>query len=143
MSTGIDASGIWDRPLPELDPVSTHYWEAASRGELLIQHCPLCGARQHYPRAVCAACGSTPEWEGASGRGKVNTFTIVRQYGMAPFNAGVPYVVAMIDLAEGPRMMSNVIGCDVSDVRIGMEVEVQMIVAEAGVGVPFFRPVRT
>ena len=130
----------WQRPLPELDPVSTHYWEAASRGELLIQHCPSCDARQHYPRAVCTTCGSAPEWQTASGRGTVDTFTIVRQYGMPPFATEVPYVVAIIELEEGPRMMSNITDCNVDEVRIGMAVEVHMVVAEPGVGIPFFRP---
>lgn len=132
--------GAWQRPLPETDPVSERYWAAAAEGRLLIQRCAACGHRQHYPRAVCTACGATPEWEEASGRGTVYTYTIVRQYGMPPFDALVPYVVAMIDLVEGPRLMSNVVDCAPEEVHIGMEVEAVMRIAEPGVGVPFFRP---
>jgi uncharacterized protein len=130
----------WLRPLPAKDAVSAPYWEACARGELLIQHCPSCGNRQFYPRAVCTACGGDPEWETTSGRGTVHTFTIIRQNYAKPFRELLPYVVAMIELDEGPMMMGNVTGIDAEDVRIGMPVEVYMVEAEEGLGVPFWRP---
>ena len=130
----------WERPLPALDPVSRRFWEAASGGELLIQHCPVCGARQFYPRAVCATCGATPDWERASGLGTVHTFTVIRQNHARPFRNELPYVVAVIELDEGVRMMGNVTGCEVGDVHIGMRVEMYPVEAEPGVGVPFWRP---
>ena len=77
----------------------------------------------------------------ATGRGTVYTFTIVRQYGMAPFASMVPYVVAMIELPEGPRLLGNVTDCDPESVRIGMEVEMYALLAEPDVGVPMWRPV--
>ena len=132
----------WTRPLPAPDPVSTPYWEAAARGELLIQRCPACGNRQHYPRAVCTTCGETPEWEQASGRGTIYTFTVIRQNYARPFRDELPYVVAMVDLEEGPRLMGNVTGCEVDDVHIGMPVEMHTEVAAEGIGVPFWRPAR-
>jgi uncharacterized OB-fold protein len=128
----------WERPLPAKDHVSTPFWEAASRGELLIQRCPS-GHRQFYPRAVCKVCGSDPEWERASGRGTVHTFTIIRQNHARPFRDELPYVVAMVELDEGVRMMGNITDCPVDDVHIGMPVEVHMVEAEPGVGVPFWR----
>ena len=140
MSAADGTAAEWDRPLPAPDPVSTPYWEAAARGELLIQHCPACGSRQHYPRAVCKECGSTPEWEQASGRGTIYTYTVVRQSHARPFRDLLPYVVAMVELEEGPRMMGNVTGCDVDAVHIGMPVEVYTEVAAEGIGVPFWRP---
>jgi uncharacterized OB-fold protein len=130
----------WERPKPAKDPVSGPYWEAAARGELLIQHCPSCGNRQWYPRAICTACGAVPEWEQASGRGSVHTFTIIRQNYAKPFRNELPYVVAMIELDEGPMLMGNVTDVDVETVHIGMPVEVYMIEAEEGLGVPFWRP---
>jgi hypothetical protein len=120
--------------------VSKPFWEAASRGELLIQRCPS-GHRQFYPRAVCKVCGADPEWEPASGRGTVHTFTIIRQQHARPFRDELPYVVAMVELDEGVRMMGNITDCAVDEVRIGMPVEVHMAAAEPGVGVPFWRPV--
>jgi uncharacterized OB-fold protein len=130
----------WSRPLPQPDNVSAPYWEAAARGELLIQRCPDCGRRQFYPRAVCTGCGGDPEWERASGRGAVHTFTVVRQSYAKPFRDELPYVVAMIELDEGPMLMSNVTDCPVHDVRIGLLVEAHFVPAAENIGVPFFRP---
>jgi uncharacterized OB-fold protein len=98
----------WVKPLPAPDGVSAPFWKAAAEGRLLIQRCPACGHRQFYPRALCTACGADPEWMEASGRGTVHTFTIVRQHGQRGFKEELPYVVAIIELEEGPRMMGNV-----------------------------------
>jgi hypothetical protein len=129
----------WERPLPRPDNVSKPFWEAASRGQLLIQRCPS-GHRQFYPRAVCRVCGDDPEWEQASGRGTVHTYTVIRQNHARPFRDELPYVVAMVDLVEGVRMMGNITGCAPDEVYIGMPVEVRMVQAEPDVGVPFWRP---
>lgn len=127
------------RPLPKLDPVSTEYWEALTRSELLIQRCPECGHRQFYPRALCTACAADPEWEHASGRGVVHTFSVIRQNPAEPFSQFVPYVVAIVELEEGPRLMTNVIGCPPDEVSIGLEVEVEFVEADEGVVLPFFK----
>lgn len=124
----------WNKPLPALDPVSSVYWRAAAEGRLLIQHCPACGQRQHYPRAVCTRCGGTPEWEEASGRGTVHTFTVIRQNGAPGFRDDGPYVVAMIELEEGPRLMGNV-SHPVDEVYVGMAVRAYVALAEPDVGV--------
>ncbi len=129
-----------DRPLPRPDPVSAPFWEATTRGELLIQHCPACGHRQFYPRALCTACAATPEWETARGRGTVHTFTVIRQNHATPFRDLLPYVVAMIELDEGPMLMGNVVGCAIDDVTIGMPVEVFFEPAGDDVSLPFWRP---
>ena len=130
----------WAKPLPEPDPVSGPYWSAAAEGRLLIQRCPGCGHRQFYPRALCLACGAEPEWEEASGRGTVHTFTVVRQQGAAAFRDEAPYVVAMIDLEEGPRMMGNLTGCPVDQVSIGMAVRAYALEAAPGIGIPQWEP---
>lgn len=130
----------YDRPAPDPDGVTRPFWEAAGRGELLIQRCPACGHRQFYPRPLCTACGGDPEWERASGRGVVHTFTVVRQFAARPFRDQLPYVVAMIELDEGVRMMGNVTGCAVEDVEIDMAVEAYAVRTEDGLGVPFWRP---
>ena len=130
----------WERPLPAGDPVSSHYWAEAAEGRLVIQLCPSCGQRQFYPRAICTSCGGDPEWEEASGRGTVYTFTVIRQQGAKPFRDELPYVVAMIKLDEGPMMMGNITGCEVDVVTVGMPVEAYVVEAAPGVGVPFWRP---
>jgi uncharacterized OB-fold protein len=134
------AASVTARPLPEVDNVSRPYWEAAARGELVYQECPACGHRQLYPRAVCAACAADPEWRTASGRGVVHTFTVIRQNWVEPFRSLVPYVVAVVELEEGPRMMTNLTDCDVDRVRIGMPVEAHFVPVEEGLAVPFWRP---
>jgi uncharacterized OB-fold protein len=131
----------WLKPLPQPDNVSRRYWAAAARGELLIQECPDCGERQFYPRALCASCGGEPEWLTASGRGVVHTFTVIRQYGMPPFVDELPYVVAMVELEEGPMIMGNVTGGSVDDVHIGMAVEAHFTKVDDDIGIPYWKPV--
>jgi len=134
-----DPSGAWTGPVPDVDPISAPYWAAAAEGRLLVQECPACGHRQHYPRAVCTLCAATPEWLETSGRGTVYTFTIVRQYNMPPFATMVPYVVAMIELPEGPRVLGHVTDCDPAEVRIGAEVQMYAVHADDGIGIPMWR----
>jgi uncharacterized OB-fold protein len=128
------------RPLPHPDHVSKHYWEAAADGKVLYQECPACGHRQFYPRAMCTACAAEPEWREASGRGTVHTFTIIRQNWAMPFKDELPYVVAMVELDEGVKMMTNITDCDVDDVHVGMPVEAHTVRVEDGLGIPFWKP---
>jgi uncharacterized OB-fold protein len=130
------------RPIPRPDNASAEYWKAQADGRLLYQQCPKCGNRQLYPRSCCTACGETPEWQEASGRGTVHTFTIIRQNYAQPFRDMLPYVVAIIELEEGPRLMSNVTDCDVADVRIGMPVEAYTLDLDEEVGLTLFRPAK-
>jgi uncharacterized OB-fold protein len=125
-----------DRPQPGTDTLSEVFWDACRRGELLIQRCPACGHRQFYPRLLCTACGATPEWETTAGRGTVYTFTVIRQNYAKPFRELLPYVVAMVELDEGPRIMGNVTGCEVDDMTVGLPVEVWF-----DEGVPYWRPI--
>jgi uncharacterized OB-fold protein len=128
------------RPLPRTDAVSAPYWRAAAEGRLVYQECPACGHRQLYPRAMCAACAATPEWRDAGGRGVVHTYTVIRQNWAKPFREQVPYVVAMIELDEGPRVMSNIVGCEPDAVHIGMRVELETVRIDDEIGLPFWRP---
>jgi len=130
----------WTKPLPLPDNVSAPYWQAAAEGRLLIQRCPACGNVQWYPRALCTACGGDPEWLEAAGRGTVHTFTVIRQYGMKPFRDELPYVIAMVELEEGPLVFGSVTGCDPDAVSIGMPVEVHFRRAADDVGIPYWRP---
>ena len=141
MSPDVVTDTEWTRPIPRPDAVSAPYWEAAARGELLIQECTSCGHRQFYPRAVCTDCGGDVDWLTCSGRGTVHTFTVIRQNWAAPFKELMPYVVAMVELEEGPRMMTNLTDCTPDDVSIGMPVEAYVVKVEDGLGLPFWRPV--
>jgi uncharacterized protein len=130
----------WTKPLPALDPVSEVFWSGAAEGRLMVQRCGSCGQYQYYPRALCLACGSDPEWEEVSGRGRVYTFTVIRQNGASAFRGETPYVVAMIDLEEGARMMGNITGCPVDEVYVGMSVGAYAVQAEPGVGIVQWEP---
>jgi uncharacterized OB-fold protein len=133
----VDVTGV---PMPEPDNVSAPYWRALAGGTLLFQECPACGHRQLYPRAMCTECAATPEWREASGRGTVHTFTIIRQNWAEPFRDRVPYVVAMVELDEGPRLMTNITGCALDDVHIGLAVELHAVRIDDDLGLPYFGP---
>ena len=95
------------------------FFEALADGRFMLQRCAACGEWVFYPRAVCPHCGGGPlEWRAASGRGTVYATSVVRR---RP-EQGPPYNVALIDLAEGPRMMSRVERIAPEAVRIGMAV---------------------
>jgi uncharacterized protein len=101
------------------------YWEGCKNHELLIQQCSDCGQYQFYPRIMCTNCTSREvNWVKATGRGKIISFTIVYRAISKAYLAETPYVVALIELEEGPTMMSNVVQCDLKDVEVGMSVEV-------------------
>ena len=98
------------------------------QGRLVIQRCPSCGAAPVLsPGDLHLLRRAIPEWEEASGRGIVYTFTVIRQHGAKPFRDELPYVVAMVKLDEGPMMMGNITGCEVDDVTIGMPVEAYVV----------------
>lgn len=101
------------------------FWEGTLAGELRVQVCGACGNRQLPGGPCCASCLSQDlSWQPASGRGTVFSFTIVRHVFHPAFAERVPYALADIALEEGPVLTSNVTGCPVEDVRIGMPVEV-------------------
>ena len=129
------------KPLPPINPASQPFWDACAKGRLLLQRCGDCGHLQLYPRLLCAACGSRNlEWAQASGRGTGQTFTIIRRAVSAAFEPDAPYVVALVDLEEGPTLMSNIIGCDPASVAIGQPVRVTFEARGEGIAVPQFEP---
>ena len=127
--------------LPTPDAETQPWWDAAKEGRLLIKRCDDCGQPHFYPRPFCPHCWSTAvAWEEASGRATLYTFSIVRRNDLPPFNDRVPYVAAVVDLEEGVRMMTNVVGCELEDVEIGMALEVQFQPISDDVTIPVFRP---
>ncbi|MBC7164295.1 MAG: Zn-ribbon domain-containing OB-fold protein [Roseovarius sp.] len=129
-----------EKPLPVIDHDSAPYWEAAREGRLDIPLCGDCGKHHFYPRAVCPYCHSDKlRFDTVSGRGKVHTFTIARRPAGPAFADDVPYVVALIELDEGPRMMSRIQTDDPEKVHIGARVEVTFVKASDEVTFPYFR----
>ncbi|MEI8400086.1 MAG: Zn-ribbon domain-containing OB-fold protein [Alcaligenaceae bacterium] len=112
-------------PIPVANPDSQVYWDSANQERLMIRHCKACNVLHFMPRYLCPACWSTElEWIQASGFGVVHSFTVVRRAPMKEFDHLVPYVVALIELSEGPRMMANILGPDALTTRIGDQVKV-------------------
>ncbi len=128
------------RPAPPPDPDSAPYYAAALEGRVLVQRCDRCGRHQLYGRALCTACGGPVQWVEASGRGTVYTFTVIRQQYARPFRDHLPYVVALVDLAEGPRVMTNIVGCEPDQVWIGMPVVARCEPVSDRAGIVLFAP---
>lgn len=130
------------KPVPVPTRETQPYWDGCKKHELHIQRCAACRHYQFYPRLYCTACMSDRvEWVKASGRGKVLSFTIVYRPVTQAFAADVPYVVALITLAEGPQMMSNIVDCVPEKVHIGMSVEVTFEDWTEEISAPKFKPV--
>ena len=133
----------YKKPLPVLQPWSEPFWEGTRAHKLLIQECQACGVKIFYPRKACPECWSSElGWSAASGRGKVFSHTVTLGGVEAKFADDLPYVLAMVDLEEGIRMMGNVVECDPEEVSIGMEVEVVFQQVTDEITLPQWRPVR-
>ena len=130
------------RLIPPTTPVTEPYWQAAANGELKIQHCSDCGAIQFPPRANCASCGSDElRWEAVSGEGTIYTFTVAYRPPHPVFANQCPLVVAVVELKEGPRLMTNVVDCEPGDVNVGMPVQVTFLAIEdSDKLLPVFKP---
>jgi uncharacterized OB-fold protein len=128
--------------LPTPDAETQPYWDAAREGKLLIKQCGACGRAHFYPRPFCPHCWSTDvTWEEASGRGTLYTYSIVRRNDLPPFGLRVPYVAAVVDLEEGPRMQTNLEGYEAeADIQIGMAVQVAFREETDEFTFPVFRP---
>jgi len=131
------------KPLPVLgDDLSRAYWEAAREGRLLVQRCRACGEHQLYPRGHCVHCfAPDPEWVEAKGTGRLHTFSVVHRTATPGFADEVPYAVVQVKLAEGPKMISNLVGVKPHDIRIGMPVQVVFEDLSDEVTLPKFAPV--
>ncbi|MDA7595138.1 OB-fold domain-containing protein [Luminiphilus sp.] len=126
------------RPTPIPTPTEQPFYDACQRGELLLQHCDHCEHVVFYPRTHCDACqGDALSWLPASGEGTIATYTVVRRGVSADFPA--PYIIALIDLAEGPRMMSQIIDADPETVSSGLSVTVDFESWSDSIRLPVFR----
>lgn len=131
----------YQKPLPIVNEESRPFWEACKRHELVLQKCKDCGEIRFYPRALCGNCLSTStEWIRASGKGTVYSFTVTYQNRGAGFRDELPYVLAYVELEEGIRMLTNIVGCDPESVYIGMPVMVTFDEVTEAITLPKFTP---
>ncbi len=128
------------KPAPVPTDVSQGYWAAFQEGTLVAQYCPQCSRLQHYPKPVCGGCWSSElEWRPLAGTGTVYTFGIVHRGPSREFS-DTPYVVALIDLDEGVRMMSSIATDDPGALRIGDRVRVKAE-QRGDTAIPVFEPI--
>jgi uncharacterized OB-fold protein len=128
-------------PAPIVNPEAEPYWRGAAEGRLLLQRCRECEAVVWYPRGLCPACGGTRlEWFEASGRGRVYSYTVIRRGATGPYDGAAPYVLAYVELDEGPRVLTNLVECDAEAVQIDDVVEAVFHDTGEGSALVRFRP---
>jgi len=131
-------SPLGPMPQPTLD--DQEFWEACNRDELVIQQCAECGTLRHLPRPMCPKCYSLQyQWPVMSGRGTVHSYTVIHNPAHPALRDRVPYNVVLVELEEGPRVVSNVVDTPSEGIHVGMPVVVLFQEVAPGVKLPKFR----
>ena len=126
--------------LPSPDVETKPFWDGCREGRFLLRHCNACGRDHFYPRPFCPSCWSEDvSWREASGRATLYTYSVVHVNDLPPFPERVPYVAAVVDLEEGPRVMTNVEGVPFDALEIGMALVVDFKAISDDVTIPVFR----
>lgn len=129
------------KPLPTPDADSTAFWRGLAQGKLLLQHCLDCASVQYYQQGMCRRCGGERlEHRPASGRGKVHSFSVVHRAPGPAFKRDVPYAVLLVELEEGPRMISSLTGANPESVTFDMPVELVCEKLSDEIALPRFKP---
>lgn len=127
--------------LPTIEADTQPFWDAARDGRFLLRRCADCGRPHHYPRPFCPYCWSEDvPWEDASGRATLYTYSTVFLNDLPPFGDQVPYVAAVVDLEEGPRVMTQIVDAEPAELHLGMPLEVVFRPLTDEITAPYFRP---
>jgi uncharacterized OB-fold protein len=130
------------KPVPIADEASKPFFDGARERKLMIQKCVMCGAVMWPVKPRCDNClGAKLEWTQASGKGTLYSFTLMHQVYHPGFAAEVPYNIAEVDLEEGLRIITNIVGCPNAALQIGMPLEVTFEDVTDEVTLPKFKPV--
>lgn len=122
-------------PSPAITPENQPYFDAAAKGLLLLKYCDDCKRFHHYPRAICPHCFSAAtRWVESQGTGTIYTFSVLR------LGTPTPFSLAYVQLTEGPRVMTNLVDCDLDALEIGMDVRVVFKPSKDGTMIPMFTP---
>ncbi len=126
------------RPVTRLDE---EFWAHCAEERLCFQVCTSCDTWRHLPRTMCARCGSAQwSWRASNGRGSLYSWTVTHQAMLPQFDSEVPYVVAVVELEEGVRMVSQLRGVEVKDLALGSPLDLYFERFEEGLVLPMFRP---
>lgn len=129
------------KPLPGVDVEAAPFWEYCKKHELRMQKCTQCGHVRNPPSILCPKCHSMDvAWKKLSGKGKVYSYTVFHRLYHEAFRNDIPYAVGIIQLDEGPRMLSNIIGCKIEDIKIDMPVKVYFEDITDKFALPKFKP---
>jgi uncharacterized protein len=127
--------------VPKPDVLTQPYWDGAREGKLLLQTCRQCGHVWHPPLPICPEChANNYEWRPSAGSGTVYSCTIVHHVAHVASQGRTPYLVALVTLDEGPRLVANILNCAMDDVRIGMPVVLTFQDILPGITLPQFEP---
>jgi uncharacterized protein len=136
----ITAEEALKKPLPSPDGDTAALWAGMREGKLLLQHCGKCGNVEYYQQQLCRRCGSEDlVAKPASGRGKVHSFSVVHRAPGPAFKDDVPYAVLLVELAEGPRMISTYAGGPPEDVTFDMDVRLVFDQVSDEIALPRFQ----
>ena len=128
-----------DKPRPRISPDNAPFWDGCRNHELLLPTCQDCAKAHLPPGPVCPFCfGDRLEWKRASGRGTVTTFTVVHQPWFPAFKTEIPYNIVQVELAEGPRLVANVVPA--TGLHVGLPVEVVFDDVASDLTLPRFKP---
>jgi uncharacterized OB-fold protein len=133
----------YSKPLPIIDEDTAPYWKYCKQHELRMQKCSDCGHIRFPASVLCPACHSMDaQWMKLSGKGKIFSYVVFRQAYHPAYKGDIPYVVAIIQLEEGPRMESNIIDADVDEIEIGMSVKLVFDDVTDSISLPKFKLVK-
>jgi uncharacterized OB-fold protein len=140
----VSGFSVGERPIPEPDEWSQAFFDATLRGELLLQRCGACGRWMWPVKVRCIEClADELRWEPASGLGTLYSYTLVHQLVHPGFKAEMPYNLALVDLDEGVRTHSSIVGIGNDELRVGMRLSVVFVPASEHIAVPMFQPAST
>ncbi len=129
------------RAAPRPEGLDAEFYAHCASGRLCLQRCRACGSWRHLPRPMCAGCGSPDwEWRASSGRGRIYSWTVTHRAPHPAFAAETPYVVAVVELEEGVRLVSRLRDLPPERVALGLPVEVAFELVSDEIAVPCFRP---
>ena len=132
--------GVLPNIAPKPSAENLPFWEGTAAGKLILPRCRACSYVIWYPRLLCTQCGSDDiEWIEASGRGTIYSCTVTHK-GQGAYRDSGPFVLAYVELEEGPRLMTNIVGCEPGSVQIGQAVQVVFHDTGQGSAVPRFQP---
>jgi uncharacterized OB-fold protein len=130
--------------LPVIEDDTRPFWDAAHDRRFILRSCRACGLAHYYPRPFCPSCWSDDvEWIEGSGRATLYTWSKVYRNDLPPFHEQVPYIAAVVELDEGPRMMTRLIECDDDDLAMGMSLVADFESIDDDVTIVVFKPARS